>query len=100
MRRRALPKALWKPQLLMGCEKIPWIIAAVCSGLIVMAAGTWMIRVAGLVFGITLILVIRLINKNEPWAFLIGSRYGVFQKFYLNVAKYPSKPYRPNNIDR
>ncbi|MCC2645746.1 MAG: hypothetical protein K0R94_1524 [Burkholderiales bacterium] len=100
MRRRALPKALWKPQLLMGCEKIPWIIAALCSGLIVMAAGTLVIRICGLIFGIALIIVIRLINRNEPWAFQIGSRYGLLQKFYLNVAKYPSAPYRPNNIDR
>jgi type IV secretory pathway TrbD component len=95
-----LPKALWKPQLLMGCERIPWIMAAMISGVIIMAAQTWALRISGLVFGLLLIFLIRMINKKEPFAFKIAFRYGVFQKYYLNVAKYPSISYRLNNLDQ
>ncbi len=99
MRKRALPKSLWQPKLYWGCELIPWVFAAMTSGIIFMAAQTWFIRIAALVFGLLLMWIIRLINKKEPWAFKIISRYTVFQKYYLNIAKFPSRPYRPNNVD-
>ena len=99
MRRRQLLKSLWQPQLLMGCERMPWIIVAMCSGVIAMAASWWLIRVLGILFGIIVIFIRRSINKDEPLAFKIGIRYITHQKFYLNVARHPSRPYAVKNID-
>ena len=99
MRRRKIFKALWKPQLYLGCERIPFVMAIMCSGIITMAGQTWPVKVAGVAFGVFLILVMRKINKNEPLAFLILIRYISHQKYYLSCAKYPSKPYKPQNLD-
>jgi type IV secretory pathway TrbD component len=83
----------------MGCEVIPWIMAAVSSGLIAMAASSIMLKIIGVSFGLVMMWIIRRINKREPLAFKIGGRYIEHQKFYLNVAKHPSKPYVINNKD-
>lgn len=78
--------------LLMGCERVPWFIIAAIGGLIVMESNTWTPRVLGLALCIILFTILRIINNKEPLAFKLMFRYIKFQRFYLNVAKYPSTP--------
>ena len=99
MRKRQILKALWKPQLLMGCERIPFIIILGCSGIIAMSGEGWWVRGSGVAFGVVIIILMRRINKNEPLAFKILARYAALQKYYLSCALYPSKPVKPNNRD-
>ncbi len=92
MRERALLKGLWKPQLVAGVELMPFLFILFMSlEIIINAADIWL-KIAGAIFGFSLYLVLRRLNKKEPHMFSIIIRYIAFQKFYLNVAKHPSRP--------
>ena len=64
-----------------------------------MSGETWPVRLAGIVFGVVLIILMRRINKKEPLAFMILARYIAHQKYYLSCARYPSRQHKPNNLD-
>lgn len=99
MRKRQILKGLYKPQLLMGCERIPFIAVIGCSGIIIMSGQTWTVRGIGALFGVIVIIAMRKINKKEPLAFKIAARFAALQKYYLSCAIFPSKPHKPNNLD-
>lgn len=90
MEGRLILKALWKPQLYAGVELIPLVFIFFISGEIVMTAASIYLKLAGALFGLTLYVVLRKINKNEPYQFSILIRYISYQKFYLNIAKHGS----------
>ena len=92
MRKWSLYKGLWKPTLILGCERIPWFIIAAIGGLIAMESNTWTPRILAVVLSLILFSILRMINNKEPMYFKLMYRYITFQRFYLNVAKYPSSP--------
>ena len=98
MRRRQIRQALYKPHLIMGCEKLPLAIVAFISLITAVLAPTIITKIVGILFGFSLMMLIKFLNSKEPYIFEILYRYLKFQKFYLNIAKYPSKPMRIRNF--
>ena len=97
MRRTPLYRAAWKPTMLVGCERVPFVLVAIVSGILVMEGGFW-IKVIGAAFFVIGVGIMALINSKEPFAFAIGWRYLFYQDYYASHALYPGKPDRPNNF--
>ena len=97
MRKVPLYRAAWKPVLLLGCEKWPFIAVALTAGLLVMEGGFWIKIFGGLYFFIA-VGFMAFINSKDPFAFTIGFRYWRYQDYYASHALYPGKPDRPNNF--
>lgn len=95
---RYIIKALWKPKLYMGCERLPWLIVAFLSATSAYVAHDWLTRGLSLGFGLVLIATIAIINSKEPHFFAIWWRYLMhYQKYYPNVARYPSRRHKPSS---
>lgn len=94
---RLIIKALYKPKLYMGCEKVPWLIVAGLSAIAAYVAQTWLTRGIAIFMGFGLIGIIAYINSKEPYFFAIWYRYLKYQKFYLNVAIHPGRNHKPSN---
>lgn len=97
MRRVAIHRSLWKPILFMGCERIPFLIVAVTSGLLILEGNTWL-KIAGIIYALSAIGAMALLNAREPLFFKIVLRYLKYQNFYANNAVYPGQADAPNNF--
>jgi type IV secretory pathway TrbD component len=95
--KRLIIPALWKPKLTMGCERVPWLIVGMLSAIAAYVSQTWLTRGLSIAFGFTLISIIAYINKGEPHFFAIWWRYLKYQNYYPNVARLPSRPYKPSS---
>lgn len=89
-----LPKSIWKPKLLMGCEVLPFTLVAISSGIMVLQGGLW-VKVFGVVYFVFLIAGMAYCNSRDPFFFRILFRYLKYQDFYANTALYPSKADKP-----
>jgi len=89
MERISLDRSLWKPVLFMGCERVPFLIVAVTSGLLIMEGSLW-VKIAGVIYFVIMVAVIAFLNANEPSLFTILWRYlWQYQNFYPSNALYP-----------
>lgn len=95
--KRFIIPALWKPKLYMGCERVPWLIVAGLSATAAYISQTWLTRVLSIGLGFALITTIAIINRKEPYFFAIWWRYIKYQNYYPNVARRPSRPYKPSS---
>lgn len=95
---RYIIKALWKPKLLMGCERTPWLIVTILSCTAAYVSHTWLTRGLSIGMGLGLITAIAIINSKEPHFFAIWWRYIMhYQRYYPNVARKPGRNYRPSS---
>ena len=92
-------RSIWKPIMFMGCERTPFMIVAISSGLLIMNGG-FIGKIVGVVYFIVAISIIALLNRKDPQFFQILYRYTFLYKqdFYANNALYPSKADRPKNF--
>lgn len=97
MRRVPLHRSLWKPIMFMGCERIPFMMIAISSALLIMEGGLW-VKVAGVIYFLIMVGIMAIVNAREPFFFKIIWRYRYYQDFYPNSAMYPSKPDNPKNF--
>ena len=81
----------------MGCERTPFLLVAISSGLLIMEGGMW-VKIIGVVYFLIMVGIIALANANDPFFFQIIWRYRLYQDFYPSNAIYPGKPDYPNNF--
>lgn len=97
MRRIQIHPGVWKPVLFMGCEKLPFLIVAISSALLIMEGGLW-VKIGGVMYFAVTVGAIALVNAREPFFFQIIWRYKSYQDFYPSNAMYPGKPDNPKNF--
>ena len=97
MRRVPLRSAIWKPKLFMGCERVPFLIVVISSGLLIMEGGLW-VKIAGVIYFLIMVGIMALVNAKEPFFFQILWRYRSYQDFYPNNAMYPGRPSKAKNF--
>jgi type IV secretory pathway TrbD component len=97
MRRILLHRSLWKPILYMGCERVPFLLIAISSALLIMEGNLW-VKIGGFIYFGIMIGITALINNNDPFIFQIMWRYRLYQNFYPSHALYPGRPDNPKNF--
>lgn len=95
MQRINLERSIWKPVLLMGCERVPFLAVALSSVALVMEGSLW-VKIGGVIYFALAIAVIAWCNSKEPFFFRMCYRYLQYQDFYPSNALYPGKSDRPN----
>lgn len=91
-----LYRALWKPSLVMGCERLPFIIIMMIS-LLPIVQGTFMVKIGGVIFFIVFTGILSYLGKKDPFFMAILWRYLKYQDFYPSSAMCPGKKSNPNN---
>lgn len=98
MNKHIILKSLYKPKLYLGCERNPFLIIFFVGGLVAfLAPDLWQKVIVG-VLAIISLGIVAFINSKEPRFFAMLARSRKYQKKYLAIPKYPSKPYRVNNL--
>jgi len=97
MRRVPMHRSLWKPILFMGCERTPFMIAAISSALLIMNGGMWA-KILGLAYFVIAVALMAIINAKDSQYFQIMWRYVKYQNYYANNAIYPGKSDCPKNF--
>jgi len=98
MRKVTLHRSLYKPILVMGCERAPFMIIML-SSLLLIVQGSFDIKILGIVFFILMTGIMAFLTAKDPYFFKILFRYLRYQDFYPSTAIWPSKSKHPNNID-
>jgi type IV secretory pathway TrbD component len=96
MRIIKLHRSLWKPILIMGCERTPFLIIMV-SSLLLIVEGGFTIKIIGVVFFVVMTGILAFLNNKDPFFCKVGFRFLRQQTFYASSANYPSKPDYPKN---
>ena len=65
MRRVSLHRSLWKPIMFMGCERVPFMIIAISSALLIMEGGLW-VKVGGVVYFLLMVGIMAMVNARDP----------------------------------
>lgn len=98
MRKITLHRSLYKPILVMGCERTPFLIIMM-SSLLLVVQGSFDIKIIGVVFFIVMTGIMAFLTAKDPYFFKILFRYLRYQDFYPSDAMWPSKSSHSNNID-
>lgn len=98
MRKVTLHRSLYKPILVMGCERTPFIVIMM-SSLLLIVQGSFEVKIIGVVFFAVMTGIMAFLTAKDPYFFKILFRYLRYQDFYLSDAIYPSKSFYPNNTD-
>ncbi len=91
-----LPKSVWKPKMLMGCEVAPWTFIFITSAIIFYQADTWY-KLIGVAFFLGGIGTTAYCNSLDPFFFKVLWQYLFIQDFYPGNAMYPSQPDKPRS---
>ena len=89
MQRMPFQRSISKPIMMMGCERVPFYIIALTSGLLIMEGG-WIIKAIGLFYFLLMVGIVSFLNSKDPFLFHILYRYYKYEDFYANNALYPS----------
>ena len=81
----------------MGCERGPFMVVMLSSGLLIMQGGLW-VKIAGVIYFLIMIAIMAVINSKDPFFFQILWRYKSYQDFYPNIAMHPGRRDKPNNF--
>ena len=92
-----LYRSIWKPILFMGCERGPFLMVALSSGLLIMEGSFWL-KIIGIVYFVVMVAIMAYCNSKDPFFFQILYRYLKYQNFYLNNALHPGSPDKPENF--
>lgn len=98
MRKVTLHRSLYKPILVMGCERAPFI-TIMMSSLLLIVQGSFEVKIIGIVFFIAMTGIMAFLTAKDPYFFRVLFRYLRYQDYYPASAMFPSKSYYPNNTD-
>lgn len=96
MRKVTLHRSLWKPILVMGCERAPFIVIMM-SSLLLVVQGSFEVKIIGVVFFIMMTGIMAFLTNKDPFFFKILFRYLRYQDYYPATAMWPGKSDYPNN---
>ena len=99
MRKVTLHRSLWKPILVMGCERTPFIIIMM-SSLLLVVQGSFQVKIIGVVFFAVMTAIMAFLTSKDPFFFKILFRYLRYQDYYPSSAMWPGKSDYPKNTDK
>lgn len=98
MRKVTLHRSLWKPILVMGCERTPFIIIMM-SSLLLVVQGSFDIKIIGVVFFVVMTAIMAYLTNKDPFFFKILFRYLRYQDYYPATSMWPGKTDSTANKD-
>lgn len=98
MRKVTLHRSLWKPILVMGCERPPFIIIMM-SSLLLVVQGSFQVKIIGIIFFVVMVAIMAFLTSKDPYFFKILFRYLHYQDYYPSSAMWPGKIDCPKNTD-
>lgn len=99
MRQVKLHKSIVKPKLIVGCERIPFMLVFITS-LLLLVEGKFTVKIIGGVFFFVGVGIIAFLNKKDPFFFKVLIRFLKEQEYYPSSASFPGRPVNPNNKDK
>lgn len=98
MRTITIHRSLWKPILLMGCERTPFIFIMM-SSLLLIVEGGFIVKIVGVVYFAVLTGILAYLTNKDPFFFKVLIRYLSYQDFYPSTAMWPGKNLYAKNLD-
>ena len=87
-------KALNRPILFVGCERLPFTVVTTLCGVILMTYQTLLVATIVLVLYLVFIALIRRVNIEDPQFFRCLYRYARYYQDY-----YPANEFYPGKVD-
>jgi type IV secretory pathway TrbD component len=88
-------RALYRPALFVGCERLPFTLVVTLGGILIMAYQTLWITGVVLAFYLVSLVLIRRVNEHDPQFFRCLYRYVRYYKDY-----YPANAFYPGKADK
>ena len=92
LNKNIIHKSLYRPNLFVGCERLPFTILIVICGVLIIANQNIITFIITAIFYLVSIVLIRKINESDAQFFECIVRYIInYKEFYPSNAFYPGK---------
>ena len=75
-------RALNRADLMMGCERTPFLVLAVLTAMFLVVMMTWATTVAGILLWFSGLWALRAMAKADPWLTTVYQRHIRYQAYY------------------